>query len=89
MEIAIVHPLYMREANGKQIFFLVIVTDVVALLNVVLKVLPWEMRRTSQGQCCRGAKQTTGGEWRERAKAPRMQEKKVESASVLASTGSI
>jgi hypothetical protein len=46
----------MREANGKQIFFLVVVTDVVALLNVVLKVLPWEMRKTSQGQCCRGAK---------------------------------
>ena len=79
----------MREANGKQIFFLVVVTDVVALLNVVLKVLPWEMRKTSQGQCCGGAKQTTEGEWRERAKAPKMQEKKVESASVLASAGSI
>ena len=79
----------MREANGKQIFFLVVVTDVVALLNVVLKVLPWEMRKTSQGQCCGGAKPATGGEWRERAKTPKKQEKTVESVSVLASAGSI
>ena len=79
----------MREANGKQIFFLVVVTDVVALLNVVLKVLPWEMRKTSQGQCCGGAKQTTEGEWRERAKAPKKEEKTVETISVLASAGSI
>ena len=50
----------MREANGKQIFFLVVVTDVVALLNVVLKVLPWEMGnlagsvlRKSQASCRR------------------------------------
>ena len=79
----------MREANGKQIFFLVVVNDVVALLNVVLKVLPWEMRKTSQGQCCGGAKQTTEGEWRERAKAPKKEEKTVETISVLASAGSI
>ena len=58
-------------------------------LNVVLRVLPWEMRKTSQGQCCGGAKQTTEGEWRERAKAPKKEEKTVETISVLASAGSI
>ena len=30
------------------------------ILNVVFKVLPWEMRRNPQDQCCRGAEQATG-----------------------------